>query len=68
MKFGTKRTETRKYKKRSGVINTGRVISTALQFIDGFTKPSKEVIKNMQKMANNMSRNAKEIQKAGKVI
>ena len=50
------------------MINTGRVISTALQFIDGFTKPSKEVIKNMQKMANNMSRNAKEIQKAGKVI
>ena len=46
----------------------GRVISTALQFIDGFTKPSKEVIKNMQKMANNMKRNAKEIQNAGKVI
>ncbi len=50
------------------MISIGRVISTALQFIDGFTKPSKEVIKNMQKMANNMSRNAKEIQKAGKVI
>lgn len=27
----------------------GRVISTAIQFIDGFTKPSKEVIKSMQK-------------------
>ena len=28
----------------------GRVISTAIQFIDGFTKPSKEVINSMRSM------------------
>lgn len=46
----------------------GRVISTALQFIDGFTSPSKEVIKSMEKMANNIRKNAREIQNAGKTI
>lgn len=46
----------------------GRVISTALQFIDGFTKPSKEVIDSMNKMAANISKNAKQIQNAGKAI
>ena len=30
----------------------GRVISTAIQFIDGFTKPSKEVINSMRSMGN----------------
>lgn len=45
-----------------------RVISTALRFIDGFTKPSKEVIDSMNKMANNISKNAKQIQNAGKAI
>ena len=30
----------------------GRVISTAIQFIDGFTKPSKEVINSMRNMGN----------------
>lgn len=46
----------------------GRVISVALQFVDGFTRPSREVIKNMTTMANNIKKNAKEIQNAGKVI
>lgn len=46
----------------------GRVISTAIQFIDGFTKPSKEVIQSMQKMASNISKSAKQIQNAGKTI
>ena len=46
----------------------GRVISTAIQFIDGFTKPSKEVIKSMNKMADHIRRNAREIQNAGKAI
>ena len=46
----------------------GKVISTALQFIDGFTKPSQEVIKSMNKMADNIKRNARDIQKTGKAI
>lgn len=46
----------------------GRVISTAIQFIDGFTRPSRQVIQSMNQMANNMKRNAREIQNAGKVI
>jgi len=50
------------------VVDVGRVISTALRFIDGFTKPSQEVIKSMSKMADNMKRNARDIQKAGKAI
>lgn len=50
------------------MIDTGRVISTAFQLIDGFTKPSKEVIKGMEKMANAVKKNAGEIQRAGKAI
>ena len=46
----------------------GKVISVALQFIDGFTRPSREVIRNMNQMANNIKKNAREIQNAGKVI
>ncbi len=46
----------------------GKVISVALQFIDGFTRPSQEVIRNMNQMANNIKKNAREIQNAGKVI
>ncbi len=46
----------------------GRVISVALQFVDGFTRPSREVIRNMTTMANNIKKNAREIQNAGKVI
>lgn len=46
----------------------GRVISTALRFIDGFTKPSKQAIDSMNKMAGNIKKNAKEIQNAGKAI
>lgn len=46
----------------------GRVISTAIQFIDGFTKPSKEVIKSMQKMGNEAIKAGKQIQNAGKTI
>ncbi len=50
------------------MVNIGRVISTAIQFIDGFTRPSQEVIKSMNKMANNIKRNARDIQKTGKAI
>jgi len=50
------------------VVDVGRVISVALQFIDGFTKPSQEVIKSMGKMADNIKRNARDIQNAGKTI
>lgn len=46
----------------------GRVISTALRFIDGFTKPSKAVIDSMNKMAKNIKQNAQNIQSAGKAI
>lgn len=46
----------------------GRVISTALQFIDGFTRPSKEAIKSMQHMGNEAIKAGKQIQNAGKVI
>ena len=46
----------------------GRVISTAIQFIDGFTRPSKEVIDSMKKMGREMQNTGKQIQSAGKVI
>lgn len=46
----------------------GRVISTAIQFIDGFTRPSKEVIKSMQSMGNEAIKAGKQIQNAGKTI
>lgn len=49
-------------------VDVGRVISVALQFVDGFTRPSREVIRNMTTMANNIKKNAREIQNAGKVI
>lgn len=46
----------------------GRVISTALQFIDSFTRPSQQAIKSMNKMADNIKRNARDIQNSGKAI
>lgn len=46
----------------------GRVISTALQFIDGFTNPSKEAIKSMRKMGNEAINAGKQMQSAGKTI
>ncbi len=46
----------------------GRVISTAIQFVDGFTKPSRQVIQNMKKMGNEAIKAGKQIQNAGKVI
>lgn len=46
----------------------GRVISTAIQFIDGFTKPSKEVINSMRNMGNEAIKAGKQIQSAGKTI
>jgi hypothetical protein len=50
------------------VIDVGRVISTAIQFIDGFTKPSKEVIQSMRQMGNEAIKAGKQIQSAGKTI
>jgi len=46
----------------------GRVISTAIQFIDGFTKPSKEVIKSMKQMGKESIAAGKQIESAGKNI
>lgn len=46
----------------------GRVISTAIQFIDGFTKPSKEVINSMRSMGNEAIKAGKQIQSAGETI
>ncbi len=46
----------------------GRVISTAIQFIDGFTRPSREVIRSMQNMGREMQRTGRQIQSAGKSI
>ena len=46
----------------------GRVISTAIQFIDGFTKPSKEEINSMSSMGNDAIKAGKQIQSAGKTI
>lgn len=46
----------------------GRVISTAIQFIDGFTRPSKEVINSMRAMGNESIKAGKQIQNAGKTI
>ena len=50
------------------MIFTSRVISTALRFIDGFTKPSKEVIRSMQNMGREAIKAGKQIQNAGKTI
>lgn len=50
------------------MVDTGRVISTAIQFIDGFTKPSKEVINSMRSMGNEAIKAGKQIQSAGKTI
>ena len=46
----------------------GRVISTAIQFIDGFTRPSREVIQSMRRMGNEAIKAGKQIQNAGKTI
>ncbi len=46
----------------------GRVISTALQFIDGFTRPSQEVIRSAQRMGRELQKAGRDIQKAGKTI
>ena len=46
----------------------GRVISTALQFIDGFTRPSKQAIDSMRKMGNEAIKAGKQMQNAGKAI
>lgn len=46
----------------------GRVISTAIQFIDGFTRPSRAVIDNMRRMGNEAVRSGRQIQNAGKTI
>lgn len=46
----------------------GRVISTALQFIDGFTRPSREAIDSMRRMGREATNAGKDIQNAGKVI
>lgn len=46
----------------------GRVISTAIKFIDGFTRPSRAVIESMRQMGNEAIKAGKQVQNAGKVI
>ena len=46
----------------------GRVISTALRFIDGFTRPSSDTIRNMQRMGREFQKTGRQIQNAGKNI
>lgn len=46
----------------------GRVISTALQFIDGFTRPSAAAIDSMRRMGKEAIKTGKDIQNAGKTI
>lgn len=46
----------------------GRVISTAIQFVDRFTRPSAQVIRNMQRMGREFQRTGRQIQNAGKSI
>lgn len=45
-----------------------RVISTCIQFIDQFTKPSQETIKSMRKMSTEAKAAGKSIQAAGNTI
>lgn len=46
----------------------GRVISTALRFVDGFTRPSSDAIRNMQRMGREFQKAGRQIQNAGKSI
>lgn len=46
----------------------GRVISTCIQFIDQFTKPSKETLKAMKEMSVNAKAAGRSIKKAGDTI
>ena len=46
----------------------GRVISTCIQFIDKFTKPSQETLKAMRKMSVEAKATGKSIQSAGNTI
>ena len=46
----------------------GRVISTCIQFIDQFTKPSKETLKAMKEMSVNAKAAGRSIKKAGETI
>ncbi len=46
----------------------GRVISAAIQFVDGFTRPSRAVIQSMRQMGNEAIKAGKQIQNAGKTI
>lgn len=46
----------------------GRVISTCIQFIDQFTKPSKETLKAMRKMSSEAKATGKSIKSAGDTI
>lgn len=46
----------------------GRVISTCIQFIDQFTKPSQETLKAMRKMSSEAKATGKSIRSAGDTI
>lgn len=50
------------------MVDTGRVISTAIQFIDGFTNPSRQVIDQMKKMGGEAVKAGNQIKRAGKTI
>lgn len=46
----------------------GRVISTCIQFIDAFSKPSQETLKSMRKLSSQAKATGKSIQNAGNTI
>lgn len=46
----------------------GRVISTCIQFIDAFSKPSQETLKSMRKLSSQAKATGKSIQSAGNTI
>ena len=50
------------------MVKIGRVISTAIQLIDSFTRPSQEVLRSMNQLANHAIKTGKQIEKAGKTI
>lgn len=50
------------------MVKIGRVISAAIQLIDSFTRPSQEVLRSMNQLANHAIKTGKQIEKAGKTI
>ena len=50
------------------MVSIGKVISTAIQFIDGFTRPSAQAIESMKRMGREIQNTGRQIQNVGKAI